>query len=351
VAGTTGVTQDPRHWAPVFGLLIVYGLIFAGLSLDVMARVWEWRFRFESPVDAAVLLYFEAARTFVIIGGLIVATIAFLRSARRPALGWLGLGIALLAIAYGKVSGFDAFPGNAQLDLAVMLRDAGVPGWLMALVFGRPEWAGWLALPLLTAFSLNYPRPLTPDDVTYRPASSRTGTLRGVALAGVDIGAVARSATASLMRRGWLHGWRLAALGVLPAVLHTVLLLRTPASGHGVISAAAVVAAIVLTAPLISLVRAAALAATPAELPLVRWLLLGAAAGLGLFGLSAFIGFVAPGSFLSAVAFALAPVAVVAAFMAAVVQPLGDRAARPSGVAAGQPGDVETGNALGARVH
>lgn len=342
MAGTSGVAYDPRRWAPLFGLLIVYALIFAGLALDVMARVWEWRFRFESPVDAAVLLYFEGIRTFVIIGALIVATVAFLRAGRHPALGWLGLGVALLAVAYGKASGFNAFPGAAQHDMAVALRGAGVPGWLMSLTFGRAEWAAWLALPLLMAFAMNYPRPLSPDDVTYRPDTARTGTLRGVALAGVDIGAVARTATAWLLRRGWLSGWRLAALGLVPAVAHTVLLLRWPPSAHGAVNGIALVAALLLTAPLIALVRAAALAAAPAGRSLVRWLLLGTGAGLALFGLSAFIGFVAPGSFAGAVAFTLAPVAVVAAFMVAVIQPLGDPA--PAGDDSGGLADVEAGD-------
>jgi hypothetical protein len=322
----------------LFAALLGYGLIFVALSIDVLARVWTSRFQFETPVDVAVLLYFEGTRALITVAGLVVATIAYLRARQHPALGWLGLGLAFATIAYTKAAGFDAFPGAAQHDIATALTAARVPRWLLLVVFGQPEWALWLALAALLAFARLYPRPLAPHQVTRRSARPRTGTMRSVALAGTDVGGIARHGTATLLERGWFDGRRLWSTALAVAVLHTGALLLGTARSDSVVKLAAVVVFAVVAGMFVTLLRAGGLAAAPAERGAVAWLWRAGVAGLALLALSAVTGALLPGAAVSVAAFTLAPAAVlVACLLAVLATPPAGSAADPEADPAADP--------------
>jgi hypothetical protein len=305
--------------AALVGVLL-YGLLFVALSIDIFARVWTWRFRFESPIDVVVLLYFEGSRTLITLAGLMVAATAMVRARHHDALRWLALGLAWTTVAYTKAVGFASFPGALQHEIAGGLRAANVPQWLLLVLFAHPEWAMWLAVPALLAFAARYPRPLTPADVTRQSGSERTGTLRSVALAGADVGSMSRRMTAALLRGGWLTGWRPWLVAATLGALHTAALLTGNASGAMAANAGAVVIVALAAAAFIALLRGGALAAAgPGEDAPIRWLRRAGSAGLALFALSALAGALLPGSALSVAAFTLAPAAVAAACLLAVL--------------------------------
>jgi hypothetical protein len=301
----------------LFAALLVYGLIFVALSIDVLARVWTSRFQFETPIDVVVLLYFEGTRALITVAGLVVATVAYLRARQHPALGWLGLGLAFATIAYTKAAGFDAFPGAAQHDIATALIAARVPRWLLLVVFGQPEWALWLALAALLAFARLYPRPLAPDQVTRRSARPRTGTMRSVALAGTDVGALARTAAQGALARGWLDGrvWLLAGLA---GAGHTAALRAgLPYAWAG---AAALLVAAAPLAVLFALLRAGAAVADEAARQPLAWLRRGGAAGLALLAAAAVMTPLLPQVQVGSVLLSLAALAVAACCLMAVLR-------------------------------
>jgi hypothetical protein len=313
------VTSTMRRRSPLLAALITYGLLFVVLSIDIIVRVWNWRFRFESPLDVLALFYFEGTRTLITLAGLGVATLALARARRQPVLLWFGLGVAFATIAYTKAAGFDAFPGAMQHHIASALRSADVPQWLLLVLFAHPEWAMWLAVPPLLAYASRYPRQLDPGDVTREEKGARAGAMRSVALVGSDVGGMARSAAAKLLRRGWLEGPRLWLLGAVPAALHTAALLSGTTRTDAITNAVSMVVFALAVALFVTLLRANRLRSDLDEAVPFRWLWRGGVTALALFALSAIAGTLLPGNIVSVAAFTMAPAALAAACLIAVV--------------------------------
>jgi hypothetical protein len=312
-----GGSSSIRH----VGLLLVmaYALLFVAISVDIMVRVWDWRFRFETPLDVLAILYFESIRTLLTVAGVTIAGLAAWRSRRRPALLYLGLAVAFSTVAYTKAMGFGVFPGQVQEAVATALRERDTPEWLLMALFAHPQWALWLALPPLILFAAGYPRPLTPADVAGSGAAGREGAMRSVAVAGTDVARSAREATVSVMRQGLVRPAPLWALGFAAAAVHTAAL-HTGTAGSGArvnLVALAVLAA--AGAVCLTLLRAGGRAASAAEAVPLSWLRRGALASMAMFVLAAISGVVLPGGAIAAGAFSLAPAAMAAGLFMAVV--------------------------------
>jgi hypothetical protein len=301
----------------LLGLLSLYALLVV-LSVDIMVRVWQLRFGFDSPVDVVVLLYFELVRSVLTLAGLGIAVLAAVHAGRQPALGHFSIAVAFATVAYAKAMGFAAFPGAMQEALATSLRERAVPDWLLLTVFAQPQWAVWLMVPPLLMFAAGYPRRLTVDDVMGTQVGERQGTLRNVAVAGSDVGSVARRLTVWLMERrmlepAWLWGAALAG-----AVVHTAVVLNAGHGGTVLVNVGAVVMLALAAATCITLLRAAADRAGGAEQQPLVWLQRGSVATLAMFGLAATAATLPAGA-LSTAAFSLAPAAMAIGLLMAVV--------------------------------
>src|SRR5687768_5487750 len=97
-----------RVW---LALLALYTLLLVALSIDILFRIWDWRGRFESPLDVAALFYFEGVRTLTTVAGLALALWAVRRTAARAGLCELPFALLLATIAYTKLAAFRGFPG------------------------------------------------------------------------------------------------------------------------------------------------------------------------------------------------------------------------------------------------
>lgn len=300
-----------RYWtasrSAALATLLLFVLVFVGISLDLMARVWSERARFESSFDVMFLLYMEALRVLVTAAGIGVALLAAARARSRLAFGALAFGLGFATLAYTKLIGFGSFPGQVQERVATWLLTRGVPQPLLNVVFGHPEWAYWPALAAFLMFAARYPRTLAVDDIARSGTGDRTGAMRSVALAGLDVGSLARSAAAAALRRGWLRGRVVWTAALLAAVTHTAALrtLRAPL----VINLLALLIAFVPIAVLVALFRASYEAANASERVPLLWLRRGVFAALTLLVTSAFATPLLPGVPLGAVALSLAPAA------------------------------------------
>jgi len=89
-------------------------------------------------------------------------------------------------------------------------------------VFGAPSWAVWLALAAFLRVSVTFPRAVSPAMILDSGGNDRRGLMRSVALAGVDVGALSRTAAAGAVNMGLLRGrvvWPAAAtFGLAPLV-------------------------------------------------------------------------------------------------------------------------------------
>jgi hypothetical protein len=302
-----------RGWTPVhlalFALLLLLGVVFVAFSVDIMVRVWHWRGRFDTPVDAAVLLYFEGIRSITTTAGLGVAAFLAVRARTRPALGWLAWAVALGSIAYTKVIAFRSFPGAAQESIARALRETTTPQWLLDVVFGHPEWAAWLAAAPLLLFAAHFPRPLTDSDVARSGVDDRVGALRTTGVAGLDIGDAMRRITAAALRGGALRPAAVWSAGALLAAAHTLALRGGgPATDH-VINLLAIAVAAAAAALFITLFRAGARVADTPDGTTFAWLRRGLLAALVLFAFAAAAAALPPVRPLGVAAFSLAPLA------------------------------------------
>lgn len=287
---------------------LAYAAMFVVLSVDAAVRVWDWRAKFEAVTDVAVLLHLEATRTLVTLAGIALAIAAMRRASRMPALASLALSIAFATIFYTKVIAFRGFAGSLQGAAAVWVREHDVPQWALSVVFGSPEWAAWPALGGLLLFAALYPRPLAPVDVESSGSADRAGALRGVPLAGSDIGRSVRNAAARLLRGNALrpsHVWLAAAAA---GALHTVLLLAVPAF-RTAIHAVFIVAAAIVAAICVALLRAGHHVSDEEERRLPAWLKRGGLLAAALFSLAALSALLLPGSALIVVLMSLAPAA------------------------------------------
>lgn len=200
-------------------LLLLAG--FVVLSIDVLVRVWAMRQGLPSGADAAVLLAYEAARAVTTALALVLAAMSYRRAdtaGRRAAT----LVLLFLAVWYTKAFAFESFPGHLQERLANVLFRHGVSRRAMYLLFGAPVWAAWLALAALVRVSVTFPGPLDPGLIERSGARDRAGLLRGVSLAGLDVGGHLRAVSAALLRRGAYAGGPVWLLAIAAGLLHAM---------------------------------------------------------------------------------------------------------------------------------
>jgi hypothetical protein len=311
-----------RYWSAsssvALALLLLFVLLFVGLAIDIMARVWNWRATFDTPLDVVFLLYLESLRALTTLAGVVIAFLAARRARSRPAFGVLAFGIGFATLAYTKAIAFAGFPGAVQERAALWLGAHGVPHLLLRVLFAHPEWACWPALAAFTLFAVRYPHALSAEDIARSGARDRAGALRSVVLAGLDVGRLARNAAAAALRRGWLRGGVVWAAALLAAVAHTAALraFRAPLA----INLLALLIALLPIAVLVALFRASHEAADAGERVPLRWLRRGVFAALTLFVTSALATPLVPRLPLGAVALSLAPAALAACWLLAVLR-------------------------------
>jgi hypothetical protein len=297
--------------------LIAYALVFVALSIDIIVRIWDWRWKFESPLDVVALIFFEGIRSTVTLAGIGATVLCAHRARRHPALLSLALATIFATIAYTKVIAFRGFPGALQERLATALLAADVPGWALRVVFGQPAWAAWLALGAVLLFTHRYPRLLQADEVRASGARDRAGAMRSVALAGTDVGALGRALTGQVLERGWLRPQRVWPLAGTVTVAYTVLALSLGGSSLLALHATAALVAAAGITLVVTLARTAwVLEPTRRQVPM--WLRRGLLAALVLVACSAVA--TALGFTVAAVALlSLAPAAVVTGVIAAAL--------------------------------
>jgi hypothetical protein len=252
---------------------------FIVLSGDVILRVWLLRHGLGSAVDAAVLLAYEAARalTTALALALAVASYRWAGDTGRRAFTLL---LLFLALWYTKAFAFASFPGYLQERMALWLFAHGVPRGAAAFLFGMPVWAAWLALGALLRVSAEFPQPLEAAVIERSGQRDRAGMMRGVSIAGADVGALARRGSAALLQFGAL---RPAPVWLLAASAGTI---------HALAPAPALRAALSVPFGLLVMValtnlRAAAISASAGDRRRTLWLAQAAIAAAAAFGTTA----------------------------------------------------------------
>ena len=292
-----------RVW---LALLALYALLFVALSIDIMVRIWEWRGRFESPLDAAALFYFEGVRTLTTVAGVAIAIWAARRTGVRDGLREVPFALLLGTIAYTKLVAFRGFPGAQQERLAGVLQEARVPPVVLEVIFAQPAWTAWGALAGCVLLVAHYPRRLDPSDIAASGSVDRRGAMRDVALAGTDVGALSRRGAARLVSSAWLRPATLYPGAILLGIGHA---LAARAFGFLVHAGALLVAAAVV-AVLVSMFRASFALAEAGERAVLSWLRRGVLAGGALFVVSGVAAIALRGSVIAVAALSLAPAAV-----------------------------------------
>jgi hypothetical protein len=304
--------MNPRRvW---LALLALYALLFVALSVDIMVRIWEWRGRFESPLDVAALFYFEGVRTFTTVAGVAIAVWAAQRTTARAGLRELPFALLLATIAYTKVAAFRGFPGAQQERLAGMLQEARIPPVVLDVVFAQPAWTAWGALAACVLLVAQYPRRLESTDIAASGEADRRGAMRDVALAGTDVGALSRRAAARLVSVRWLRPSVLYPLSLAVGIGHALAARSVGFVAH--VLALLVAAAVV--AMLVSMFRAAFAVAADQERVVLEWLRRGVLAGGALFVVSGVAAIALRGSVIAVAALSLAPAAVLVGVAIAV---------------------------------
>jgi hypothetical protein len=290
--------------------LSIYRLVFVALSVDVMVRIWGMRGKFESPMDVVTLLFIEGLRTLVTLGGVAVAWQAARQASRRAVPAALAFAVSFATIAYTKAMTYGAFPGAVQEEVAKAFTRWHVPKPLLLVVFAQPEWAAWLALAALTVFAAQYPRRITAEDIRESGKRDRSGTMRGVAMVGADIGAFTRDRTARALESGAITPRRIWLFAFVCAVLHTGALIVSPDRIDILVHVGAAIVAAPLLACCVSLFRGSGVASTEHQRSLLEWVRRAAVAGFVLFVLSGFALLIPALAAFGFVGFALTPVAV-----------------------------------------
>lgn len=310
--------MEPRIAFRIAGVaLLLYLAFFVLLSMDALVRLWMMRSRMDSPLDAALLFSYQTVQATATLAGMVLAARVLRRSATTAARAFT-LFLIFATLAYTKAFGFASFPGPLQSWIAARLFDAGFPRTLSNLIFGMPSWAVWFALAAFLRVSVTFPRAVSAEMIAVSGRNDRTGLMRSVALAGVDVGALSRKAAAVVVSTGLLRGlvvWPAAAtLGLAP------LLFRIPGAGP----ATAVVFG-VATAIGVAALRAGSTAASRLERRRLLWMVQA--------GLSALIAFAVVGvlslaadPWAGAVSFAIAAAAPLAVLGGIA---LGTRGGRP----------------------
>ena len=293
----------------IIALLALYALLFVGLSLDILERVWDWRARFESPLDVAALFYFEGMRALTTFAGVVIACAAAARARARPGLQELPVALLCGTIAYTKLVAFRGFPGAQQERLAAALHDARVPPLLLHIVFAKPAWTALLAIVAAMLLLARFPQPLSAADVDASGARDRAGALRGVALAGADIGGLTRRAAAWFARGPWSRPGRLYPVTAAVALGYAAAAHVAHGGAAVLLHMLAAAAAAVGVAVCVALYRAGAAQATGRDAFLLRWLRRGCLAAGALFVFSGVTAVALRGGAVPVAALSLAPAA------------------------------------------
>lgn len=265
--------------------LMLAGFIF--LSVDVIARVWMMRKGLGTAVDAAVLLAYEAARALTTTLALLLAAASW-RQADNAGRRAFTLLLLFLALWYTKTFAFESFPGYLQERMALWLFDHGVSRRAASLVFGEPVWSAWLALGALLRLSVEFPQPLEPAVIERSGERDRAGMLRGVSLAGTDVGALSRRAAAALLRR---RAFAAAPVWLLTAAAGTLHAL----TGSPGVSAALSVSFCLLVILALTNLRAGTMAASAGERRRALWMVQAAIAAAAAFATTAVLSAAAGG--------------------------------------------------------
>jgi hypothetical protein len=184
--------------AGVLGLA-AFGALFALLGVDTAVRVWLVRSAFDAPLDVGILIVYEGMRSSTVALAVVVAVVLGWRGARRPPAVLASALLVLLAIGYAKATSYSGFPGILQERMARALLAQGTPFPVMAFVFGQPAWAFGLAAAAFLRLAVTFPGEVTADAVLAADAAGRPGMLRGHAVAGADVGALARRLSAAAL--------------------------------------------------------------------------------------------------------------------------------------------------------
>lgn len=214
---------EPTTFRRAASALFVYCAVFVLLSIDLLVRVWSVRAQFPRPGDVAAIFFFELSRSVVTAAAVSVGLWLTWRRAREPAMRALAVTLGFATLAFTKAAAFRAFPGRVQERLAEWLLAQDVPRALLTFLFGSPAWAAWLALAAFMLFAMRFPAPVTTAAIERSGARDRAGTLAGVGVAGVDVGALFRRAARALVRRDVLRPLPLGVAAGGCALVHHVL--------------------------------------------------------------------------------------------------------------------------------
>jgi hypothetical protein len=294
--------------------LLLYVALQPALALDVTMRlVAGWST--QDQANVVLLLFFELTRGLRSLFALMLAGLLLGHSARRAEVRALILFIVLSEMAWAMAFAGAGYAGPFQEWLTRSLLDLGLSRGLLAIVFGYPDWALWLALAALLRFAVLFPQPLTPASVDVSGAHDRTGMMRGVPGAGIDIGASFRRLTNALVQRGWLDSataWSVAGVGAALSIVvrhQSIKSLLWFPFGLGI--------AVVITC-----LRASYVSGNENARQRLLWIARGAAVALALFAAAGVAGLIeSPAAAIGAfVLLTLAPAALLAGLAAAMLQ-------------------------------
>jgi hypothetical protein len=207
----------------VVALLLAYIATFFLMSVDVIVRVWVIRAQLGSALDAGLLIFFESARALTTLLAMLLIAAVVRRGSATVGARAFALLLAFLTIWYTKAFSFASFPGFAQEKVALWLLAEGVSRRLLAVVFGEPAWALWLALGAFVRVSVLFPQVLAAEAIERPESARRAGMMRSVAFAGADVGEAFRRLSGRALREGWLGPLPVWSVTVGAAAVHYVI--------------------------------------------------------------------------------------------------------------------------------
>jgi hypothetical protein len=189
----------------------------------VIVRVWVIRAQLGSALDAGLLIFFESARALTTLLAMLLIAAVVRRGSATVGARAFALLLAFLTIWYTKAFSFASFPGFAQEKVALWLLAEGVSRRLLAVVFGEPAWALWLALGAFVRVSVLFPQVLAAEAIERPESARRAGMMRSVAFAGADVGEAFRRLSGRALREGWLGPLPVWSVTVGAAAVHYVI--------------------------------------------------------------------------------------------------------------------------------
>lgn len=204
----------------VVALLLAYIATFFLMSVDVIVRVWVIRAQLGSALDAGLLIFFESARALTTVLAMLLILAVVRRGGAAAGARAFALMLAFLTIWYAKAFSFASFPGFVQEQIAIRLLEEGASRRLLALIFGEPGWALWLALGAFVRLSVLFPQALAAEVIERAEPDRRAGMMRSVAFAGADVGEAFRRLSGRALRVGWLGSLPVWSVTVTAAVVH-----------------------------------------------------------------------------------------------------------------------------------